>query len=85
MGMKEQASRFRAARRASFLSQTDLADAVEVDQPTISRIEGGLQSPKADLLAKLCEAMEVSADWLLSGTGEVVARGGARARRYKKR
>lgn len=81
----QQGARFRAARRATFLNQTDLATSVGTDQRTISRIENGLQSPKADLLTKLCGALEVSADWLLVGAGEGVARGGSRARRHTKR
>ena len=46
----------RTARRRAGLSQRALSRRSGIPQPTISRIERGLESPSADLLDRLVEA-----------------------------
>ena len=46
------------ARESWGYSQTELADLVEVNQGTISRIEGGLLPPSDDLLQSFVEKLE---------------------------
>ncbi|MEX2275719.1 MAG: helix-turn-helix transcriptional regulator [Actinomycetota bacterium] len=46
----------RTARRRAGLSQRALSRVCGVPQPTISRIERGLESPSADLLDRLVDA-----------------------------
>ena len=57
---------FKAARKARGLTQQALADLLDVEQPTVQRWEAGAQGPKTiDLLVRLCDALDVSADALL--------------------
>lgn len=61
---------FKAARAARGLSQQDLADILGVEQPTVQRWETGVREPKTiDMLVKLCDALDVSADALLGRRG----------------
>jgi transcriptional regulator with XRE-family HTH domain len=61
---------FKAARKARGLSQQALADILEVDQQTVQRWETGSRAPKTvDMLVKLCDALDVSADALLGRRG----------------
>jgi DNA-binding XRE family transcriptional regulator len=46
-----------AARKTAGLNQVDVANAVEVDQATISRIERGLAQPSAPLLFRIAECV----------------------------
>jgi transcriptional regulator with XRE-family HTH domain len=57
---------FKAARKAQGLSQQGLADLLNVEQQTVQRWETGSRAPKTvDMLVKLCDALDVSADALL--------------------
>lgn len=60
-----------AMRKAGF-SQSALARASGVPQPTINRILKGpnKQGPEADTIRKLAQACNVSFDWLNEGMGE---------------
>ena len=49
----------RIVRTKAGLKQGDLADKAEVSQSLISLIENGRREPTVQLVARLCEAMEV--------------------------
>jgi transcriptional regulator with XRE-family HTH domain len=53
------------ARLARGLRQRDVAEALEVETPTIQRWETGARTPNAKDLAKLADVLEVSVDELL--------------------
>lgn len=60
------AKRLRAAREArGFASQQALADALGVAQSTVANWEGGRREPNFALTLRLCQCLEVSADYLL--------------------
>lgn len=59
--------RIKAARKRTSLSQTDLALRVGVTQPAVANWESGVHDPRRLMLAKIGEALNVSADWLASG------------------
>lgn len=46
-------------------TQRDLADAVEVGVPHISKIESDRESPSDDLIVRVAEALKLDADELL--------------------
>ena len=58
-----------------WVSQSDLVARLEIlgmiiDQPTVSKIEGGLRPVFDYELVALAEALRVSVQWLLKGTEE---------------
>lgn len=55
----------KVARVKKNLTQKQLAELVGVSSSTINRIETGNQIPKVDILLKLAEILEVSAEELL--------------------
>jgi transcriptional regulator with XRE-family HTH domain len=57
--------RIKRERLAINLTQRELADAVGVGVPHISKVEAGRESPSDELLLKLAERFEVSADELM--------------------
>ena len=59
--------RIRAARRARKLSQRQLAERIGVNRCTVGDWERERQQPSHPLLRALCQALDVSADWLLFG------------------
>jgi transcriptional regulator with XRE-family HTH domain len=62
-------ARIREARLALGLSQTELADRVQVSQPTIAHWEQGTHAPRQLALVRLADALGVSRAWLLDGAG----------------
>ena len=65
------AKRLRAAREAKgFASQQALADALGVAQSTVANWEGGRREPNYALTLRLCECLQVSADYLLGRVEE---------------
>jgi transcriptional regulator with XRE-family HTH domain len=54
-------------RRAKGWNQSDLGERVGTTGGQISKYERGSYTPRSDLLARLADALEVSADYLLSG------------------
>lgn len=62
----------RELRRSKSISQRNLADKVGVDFSYISKIENDrLPPPAADTIVKICEALSVPPDLLLSITGKM--------------
>lgn len=57
--------RIKRERLAADLTQRELADAVGVGVPHISKVEAGRESPSDDLLVKLAEKFSVSVDELM--------------------
>lgn len=55
-----------SARKKLGMSQSDLADLLEVSRQTISKWETGESLPEISRLPKLAETLDVSVDWLLS-------------------
>ena len=59
-------ARIKYAREAQRLSRQMLANAIECPVQLIYRWEAGEVIPSAKYVCLLCEALGVSADWLLS-------------------
>lgn len=59
------ANRLRVARDARGLSQAELAERCGLQPSAISHYETGRREPSAANLARLCRALEVSADAIL--------------------
>lgn len=63
--------RVRSARTALGLTQAELAKAIGVDQPRVSKIERGrMANVGPDLLRRLARTLSVSADHLLGTTDD---------------
>lgn len=57
--------RIASVRKLRGLKQVELGAAVGVSDQTISNWEVGLRTPRADLLLKLCQELNCSADYIL--------------------
>lgn len=64
--------RIKAARKETSLSQVDLAKLVGVTQPAVANWESGVHDPRRLMLAKIADALKVSAGWLASGARSAV-------------
>lgn len=63
----------KAMREAGFESQSALARASGVPQPTINRIlKGSSKGPEAATVRKLAQTLNVPFDWLNEGSGDKV-------------
>lgn len=65
--LAEMGRRIHERRKTLRLSQEQLAEKAEITKQTVSRIENGLREPGAGNLLKIAKALDVSADYLLSG------------------
>lgn len=63
-------ARIRRQRTALGLTQQELAKAVGMPYPTLSRIEHGGQSTHYERLAALADVLKVSTDYLLNRTDD---------------
>ena len=63
--------RLAAARRSRGIKQVDLGAIIGVSDQTVSNWEVGLRTPRADLLRKVCLALDCSADYLLGLSNEM--------------
>ena len=62
----------RAIRRETGVTQRELAERVGVDFTYISKLENGRNpAPAADTIVKICRALEVAPEKLLSLTGKL--------------
>lgn len=55
-------------RKNKDLSQKELAEQVGITEASLSRYENDLREPKAEIIAKIAEALECSTDYLLGLT-----------------
>ncbi len=59
--------RIRETRKARALSQVDLARLIGVTQPAVANWESGVHDPRRLMIARIAEALAVSAGWLAGG------------------
>ena len=62
----EFAKRLKSAREALRLTQAEVGDRAGFSPAEVSFYETGTRTPTIENLARLCKALKVSADWLLS-------------------
>ena len=55
----------RTARKAAGVSQKELAERLDVYQKDVSRWENGERTPSIEVFARICKALNVSADEIL--------------------
>ena len=63
--LKEIGALIRQARKDKNLSQSELADIIQISISHMSDIENGKKKIGIDIFMKITEALDVSADWLL--------------------
>lgn len=63
--LKDVGNRVRQARKDKGLTQSQLADRIDVSESHLSAIETGKINFGVDVLYKLTDELQVSADWLL--------------------
>lgn len=61
------AHRLKATRKKNGLSQSELANLVDVSQPTIANWERGGHIPRPDALSRIADVLKIDTTWLLSG------------------
>ena len=67
--LQEIGNRIHARRRELNLTQEKLADRMDVTVQMISNLELGKKAIRPENLIKLCDALSISADYILRGTG----------------
>ena len=60
--------RIAKARKTARMTQAELSEKIEISEKYLSRIECGKQLPSIVIVAKICEALCISADELLGQT-----------------
>lgn len=60
--------RLKAARAAKGYSQAELAQKISVHVTNISRYERGENKPTTEVLSKMADALDVTTDYLMSGS-----------------
>ena len=63
--LKEVGKRSRQARTDKHLSQSELAELIQISPSHLSDFENGKTKISLDIFMRLTEALQVSADWLL--------------------
>lgn len=63
--MQNYGNRIREARLAKGYTQTEAAQQIGVIQQAWQRLEGGKLDPRMSTIAKVCELLNVSADWIM--------------------
>lgn len=66
--LKKMGSRISVRRRMMGLTQEDLAEKIDVSTQMISNLETGKKAIRPENLLKICNALDVSADFLLTGS-----------------
>ncbi|RDY26712.1 XRE family transcriptional regulator [Romboutsia weinsteinii] len=69
--MESIGARISKARRMLNLNQKELSQRANITEASLSRYENGLRDPKAAVLIKLAEALDVSTDYLLGITDDM--------------
>ena len=67
LAKKEIARRLKASRKATGMTQEQLAERVGIETQSYSNIECGKRLFSVDLLLRLIEVLNVSADYILTG------------------
>lgn len=65
--------RLREMRKSRGMTQTQLANAVGIKQPSLSSLENGVTEPALKTLIKLAKALECSLDELVDQNDDSVA------------
>lgn len=60
------AKKLKSAMEIKGFSNSRLAKEIGTNESTVSRYLSGTMIPKIDLLKKICDVLEVSADWMIS-------------------
>ena len=63
--------RIKDAREALGFDQHELAELLEISVATLSRWERGVNCPPADLLGLMTEKLGISAEWIVTGRGNM--------------
>ena len=67
-------SRLRFARKSKGFTQSSLADAIGVSRGVIYNIEKNITEAQGIIINTVCRTLEISKDWLLTGTGKMERR-----------
>lgn len=59
--------RIQAARELSGKTQVELAEQVYCNNRTLSNMERGRTVPNVDTLARICDALDISMQWIVYG------------------
>ena len=73
--LKTMGQRIMVRRKSLRMTQEELAEKLGVSTQMISNLELGKKAIRPDNLAKVCEALELSADFVLTGTNTGTAVG----------
>ena len=65
---KAMGARVKTLRKSKHWAQKELAAALGIRFEQVNKYEGGINSPPIDVLVKLADALDTTADYLLTGT-----------------
>ena len=65
--------RIKAVRKSAGLTQIDFGRRLQITGSSVSTMESGKSNPSRQTLAMICAEFGVSEDWLISGTGDMLA------------
>ncbi len=71
--LKDMGQRIMVRRKSMRLTQEELAEKLGVSTQMISNLELGKKAIRPENLAKVCEVLELSADFVLTGTSTKTA------------
>lgn len=71
--LKEMGQRIMVRRKSLRMTQEELAEKLGVSTQMISNLELGKKAIRPENLAKVCSALELSADFILTGTSTKTA------------
>ena len=71
--LREMGQRIMARRRALHMTQEALAEKLGVSTQMISNLELGKKAIRPDNLARVCQTLDLSADYVLTGTNTKTA------------
>ncbi len=66
--LKEMGKRIMARRKALCFTQEFLAEKIDVSTQMISNLELGKKAIRPENLAKVCKALQISSDYILTGS-----------------
>lgn len=64
-------TRIKEARKAKHYSQKALADKIGISDAALSKIESGINNPARSTVLAIANALNISAEWLETGDGEM--------------